>query len=101
MSEMSARAKRRAFCFGSCTRNGLTGRSGPVLRGTPAPGAAFETAAGGAGGGPACGEAGGGAGGAAGVGTAVGGGTGTPCRGIVGCSGGGGFIPPGGGAGVG
>src|SRR5205085_1025468 len=32
MSEMSARASRRAFCFGSCTMKGFTGRSGPVLR---------------------------------------------------------------------
>src|SRR5436190_7369902 len=32
MSEIKARAKRRAFCFGSCTMNGLTGRRGPVGR---------------------------------------------------------------------
>ncbi len=29
---MSARARRRAFCLGSCTMNGFTGRSGPVDR---------------------------------------------------------------------
>src|SRR6266550_3023971 len=62
MSEMRARANRRAFCFGSCTMNGFTGRSGPVLRLpdvlTPAP-AAGGAAAGGAGG---AGRAGGGAG---------------------------------------
>src|SRR3989442_190409 len=44
MSEISARASRRAFCFGSCTMNGFTGRNGPVgrLPGalTPAEGAA-------------------------------------------------------------
>src|SRR5881628_3289609 len=32
MSEMSARASRRAFCLGSCTMNGFTGRNGPVGR---------------------------------------------------------------------
>src|SRR2546430_6068364 len=31
-SDTSARARRRAFCFGSCTMNGFTGRSGPVMR---------------------------------------------------------------------
>src|SRR5438477_3976425 len=29
---MRARASRRAFCLGSCTMNGFTGRNGPVLR---------------------------------------------------------------------
>src|SRR3989442_442321 len=46
MSEMRARASRRAFCFGSCTMNGFTGRSGPVLR---LPGVLAPAAAGGAG----------------------------------------------------
>src|SRR5438552_1091209 len=46
MSEMSARASRRAFCFGSCTINGLTGRNGPVLR---LPGMLTPAAGGGAG----------------------------------------------------
>src|SRR5437773_1524581 len=32
MSEINARASRRAFCFGSCTMKGFTGRSGPVPR---------------------------------------------------------------------
>src|SRR6266550_827446 len=62
MSEMRARANRRAFCFGSCTMNGFTGRSGPVLRLpdvlTPAP-AAGGAAAGGAGGAGRAGGAGG------------------------------------------
>src|SRR5438876_2575881 len=48
-SETRARARRRAFCFGSCTRNGFTGRRGPVMRwpgaGPPA-GAAAGAAAG-------------------------------------------------------
>src|SRR6266849_5828561 len=78
MSEMSARASRRAFCFGSCTMNGLTGRSGPVLRlpGVLAPGAGGDAAAGAgaeAGGGGATGR-GGGAGGAAATGALGGGG---------------------------
>src|SRR5690348_7901895 len=38
MSEISARASRRAFCFGSCTMNGLTGRNGPVFLGPGAGG---------------------------------------------------------------
>src|SRR5205823_4286075 len=45
-SDTSARARRRAFCFGSCTRNGFTGRSGLVMR---CPGAAPAGAAGAAG----------------------------------------------------
>src|SRR5437870_2915813 len=47
MSEISARASRRAFCLGSCTRNGFTARNGPVLRCNgipPAAGAAGGTA---------------------------------------------------------
>jgi len=48
MSEIKARAKRRAFCFGSCTMNGFTGRSGPVSRLpgvlAPAPAAAAPAA---------------------------------------------------------
>src|SRR6266705_567528 len=32
MSEIRARARRRAFCLGSCTMNGFTGRSGPLIR---------------------------------------------------------------------
>src|SRR6059058_399693 len=45
-SDTSARARRRAFCFGSCTMNRFTGRNGPVIR---CPGAAPATAAGAAG----------------------------------------------------
>src|SRR3989442_831595 len=65
-SEMSARAKRRAFCFGSCTMNGLTGRSGPVMR---CPGGRAPPVAAGAGGAGDAGDGGeaGGAGGAAGA----------------------------------
>src|SRR5881394_184153 len=59
-SDTSARARRRAFCFGSCTRNGFTGRSGLVMR---CPGAAPAGAAGAAG---ARGAAGGGRAGGAG-----------------------------------
>src|SRR5438876_114159 len=77
MSEMSARASRRAFCFGSCTINGLTGRNGPVLRlpgmlapaaggGAGALGADMTGAGGGAGRGAGRGD--GGAGGAGGAG---------------------------------
>src|SRR6266853_1612624 len=41
-SDTSARARRRAFCFGSCTMKGFTGRSGPVMRWPGgAPGAAW------------------------------------------------------------
>src|SRR6266550_623716 len=49
MSEIKARAKRRAFCLGSCTMNGLTGRRGPVGRfpGAVAPAAGDAGAAGG------------------------------------------------------
>src|SRR6266516_1675398 len=53
-SETRARASRRAFCFGSWTMNGFTGRSGPVMRcagEAPPAGAAGGWAAGGAGGG--------------------------------------------------
>src|SRR5437762_3187320 len=53
-SETSARARRRAFCFGSCTMKGFTGRSGPVMRW---PGGALGAALGG-GGGAAAGAAG-------------------------------------------
>src|SRR5258705_352815 len=47
MSEINARARRRAFCFGSCTINGFTGRSGPVSRfpGALAPAAAAAAGA--------------------------------------------------------
>src|SRR2546428_7489370 len=41
MSETSSRASRRAFCLGSCTMNGFTARSGPVLRWTTPPPAAL------------------------------------------------------------
>src|SRR5437764_6193687 len=49
-SDTSARARRRAFCFGSCTMKGFTGRSGPVMR-CPggAPGAALGAGGAGAG----------------------------------------------------
>src|SRR6266536_3681353 len=52
MSEMSARARRRAFCLGSCTMNGFTGRSGPVDRfpGVLTPGAGAGARGGGGGG---------------------------------------------------
>src|SRR5438309_2737212 len=77
MSEISARASRRAFCLGSCTRNGFTARSGPVLRcsGAPPPAGAIGAGAGGAaaGGGAAGGAAAGAARGATG-GAAAGGG---------------------------
>src|SRR6266496_989869 len=72
MSEISARASRRAFCFGSCTRNGFTARSGPVLRcngGPPAAGATGGAAAGGAAAGGAGAGAGAGRGDAAGADT--------------------------------
>src|SRR3989442_3775692 len=64
-SEMSARAKRPAFCFGSCTMNGVTGRSGPVMRCPGGRAPPVAAGAGGAGDGGDGGEAGG-AGGAAG-----------------------------------
>src|SRR6266566_2037236 len=109
MSEISARASRRAFCLGSCTMNGFTGRSGPVgrLPGvlTPPPDAADAAdAAGGAGAGGA-GRAGGAAravdaagggwgarraGGAGGGGGAGGAGGGVAGRGAWGLGGGGG-----------
>src|SRR5256714_11277726 len=69
-SDTSARASRRAFCLGSWTINGFTGRSGPVMRW---PGAAPAGAAGAAA--VACARgAGGGAGAARGSGAAGGGG---------------------------
>src|SRR5216110_2509570 len=69
MSEMSARARRRAFCLGSCTMNGFTGRSGPVDRfpGVLTPGAGGGEGGAGAGRGAACGGGGGGC--TAGLGT--------------------------------
>src|SRR6266699_760446 len=69
MSEMSARARRRAFCLGSCTMNGFTGRSGPVDRfpGVLTPGAGGGEGGTGAGRGAACGGGGGGC--TAGLGT--------------------------------
>src|SRR6267154_6344033 len=77
MSEMSARARRRAFCLGSCTMNGFTGRSGPVERFpgvlTPAAGVAAGGGGAGAGRGGAArvetGAGGGGGGCTAGLGT--------------------------------
>src|SRR5258707_507539 len=86
MSEISARASRRAFCFGSCTMNGLTGRSGPVGRlpgvltpppaPAPAAGAPDGTGAGGGGAGAGRGAATGGAGGAIARGAGAGAGAG-------------------------
>src|SRR5206468_4289211 len=84
MSEIRARASRRAFCLGSWTMNGFTGRNGPVFRlpGTLVPAAAGADdasaadeagrteGAGGAGGG-------GGAGGTGGAGARVGDGVAT------------------------
>src|SRR5438552_14682699 len=85
---MRARARRRAFCFGSCTMNGLTGRSGPVMR---CPGARAPPVAAGAGDAGDAGAAGGagGAAGAAGAARAKGapraaGTTGAPTRGAAG-----------------
>src|SRR6266516_2551371 len=66
MSEINARASRRAFCFGSCTMNGFTGRSGPVPRlpGVLAPPPAVAGGGGGAAGcGVGCGGRGDGGGG--------------------------------------
>src|SRR5438128_773132 len=75
MSEISARASRRAFCLGSCTRNGFTARSGPVLRcATPPPAPPPPPAVEGV-------WAAGGAGGAGGEG---GTGDGTACDGLTG-----------------
>src|SRR5207244_1333849 len=100
-SDTSARASRRAFCFGSCTMKGFTGRSGPVMR---CPGAA-PTGASGAGGAGAgavdAGRAGGLAARAAGAGPAAGaragGGGGDTGAGTAGVDAGG----AGGGAGLG
>src|SRR5205809_855917 len=61
MSEIRARASRRAFCLGSWTRNGFTGRNGPVWR---LPGALVPIGAGEGAGGAAAGDGAGGAGGA-------------------------------------
>src|SRR5207253_3816275 len=63
-SDTSARASRRAFCFGSCTMNGFTGRSGLVMRwpgAAPAgaPGAGGVAGAGAAGRGGGAGDGGG------------------------------------------
>src|SRR6266545_1495447 len=85
MSEMSARARRRAFCLGSCTMNGLIGRSGPVLRLTGVLTPAAGAAAGGAGGagrgrGGGAGAGGGGGGVAVAGGRASGGATGIAGR---------------------
>src|SRR5438034_9055793 len=81
MSEMSARASRRAFCLGSCTMNGFTGRNGPVGRlpgvltlpagaagATGAAGGAAARGAGGAGGAARAVDAAGGGWGAGGAG---------------------------------
>src|SRR6266566_4300531 len=92
MSEIRARASRRAFCLGSWTMNGFTGRNGPVFRlpGTLVPAAAGADDAsaadgagrtGGAGGAGRAGGAGGGAaarGGGGGAGARVGDGVATP-----------------------
>src|SRR2546430_240279 len=64
-SDTSARARRRAFCFGSCTMKGFTGRSGPVMRW---PGGALGAALGGGGGAGGTGGGGGGRGGGCGGG---------------------------------
>src|SRR5881394_2278179 len=82
-SDTSARARRRAFCFGSCTMKGFTGRSGPVMRW---PGGALGAALGG--GGPGGGGGAGGAAGGAGGGGAGGGGGGPPAGGGGGGGGG-------------
>src|SRR5947208_7486916 len=69
MSEINARASRRAFCYGSCTMKGFTGRSGPVPRlpGVLAPPPAVAGGGGGAAGcGVGCGGRGDGGGGAGG-----------------------------------
>src|SRR2546427_7074025 len=85
--EMRAGARRRAFCFGSCTMNGLTGGSGPVMR---CPGARAPPVAAGAGDAGDAGAAGGAGGaGAAGAARAKGapraaGTTGAPTRGAAG-----------------
>src|SRR5436190_2036716 len=96
-SDTSARARRRAFCFGSCTMKGFTGRSGPVMRW---PGGALGAALGG-GGGAAAGAAGraggvgagarsGGGGGGGRRAGGAGGGGGGRARGRRGAGGGGG-----------
>src|SRR5207237_10534982 len=82
-SDTRARANRRAFCFGSCTMKGFTGRSGPVLRfpgvvtpeldATDAADAAGRTDTGGGGGAGGAGG-GGGAGRASGAAAGAGGG---------------------------
>src|SRR6266581_1800009 len=91
MSEIRARASRRAFCLGSWTMNGFTGRNGPVFRlpGTLVPAAAGADDAsaadeagrteGAGGGGAGAGRAGGGggAGGTGGAGARVGDGVAT------------------------
>src|SRR5437773_335457 len=70
MSEIRARASRRAFCLGSWTMNGFTGRNGPVFRlpGTLVPAAAGADDA----------SAAEGAGGTGGAGARVGDGVATP-----------------------
>src|SRR5881392_3975480 len=103
-SDTSARARRRAFCFGSCTMNGFTGRNGPVIR---CLGAAPATAAGAAGAatggrnaGPAAGAAGardGGDGGDAGGAGRI---TGAARGGLTGAGGGAGRAGAGGGGGA-
>src|SRR6059058_915785 len=90
-SDTSARARRRAFCFGSCTMKGFTGRSGPVMRW---PGGALGAALGGGGGAPAGaagragGAAAGGGGGGGGAGGGGGGGGGGAAAGAAGRAGG-------------
>src|SRR6058998_1776550 len=93
MSEIRARASRRAFCLGSWTMNGFTGRNGPVFRlpGTLVPAAAGADDASaadeagrteGAGGAGGAGRAGGGAA-ARGDGDGATGGDGAAGRGAV------------------
>src|SRR5881394_3788292 len=82
-SDTSARESRRAFCFGSCTMNGFTGRSGLVIRW---PGAA-PAGAPGAGGAGVGGEGGAGGAGARGAGAAGRGGAVAPRAGGAGLPG--------------
>src|SRR2546430_8321705 len=98
-SDTSARARRRAFCFGSCTMKGFTGRSGPVMRW---PGGALGAALGG-GGGAAAGAAGRAGGAAAGARTGAVGDAGGRRRGVGAAAAGaaGGAPPPPGGGGGG
>src|SRR5947207_1373365 len=82
-SDTSGRARRRAFCFGSCTMKGFTGRSGPVMRW---PGGALGAALGA--GGAAAGAAGRAGGVAAGARTGAVGDAGGRSVGVGGAAGG-------------